>query len=435
MKIESRQLRIFIYSHKFLLIGLIVLLSYFEFSATLVENHSTVIPSQTDFKAVIPCPELVPSLEQILDQSENLSNQGILIETLDGGTQLAAMNIDHLYNPASGLKIPLSLAALERWGAEHRFRTSFYIDGEIDPDRKALNGNLILYSEGDPTLRVNALINLIRDLKQFDIRNVNGDLIINGPFSLNSLFSYEKSIQIARQKLSQNGIYIHGEVYSGAVNGELLVSYHSDPLIDILWYQNAFSVNAIAERLGELLGGPDGLTLYLVRYAGLELEDIFITHTSGLDYNRITPRGMIKILRKLYRWCEENHYAIDQIMPVAGIDGGTLHRRFKEIDYRGGILAKTGTLVETDLGVSALVGFINTQAYGVLVFGIFNSHGDVLTFQRWQNNFVKNIINRAGGIVPFREFPLEGRFVYDYQKSANKFNLSSESNTPISYFD
>lgn len=435
MKIESRQLRIFFYSHKLILVSLILLLSYFEFSATMVENKPTGIPPQTDFKAVIPCPELVSSLEQILYQSDNLSNQGIIIETLDGGTQLASLNTDQLYNPASGLKIPLSLAALERWGAEHRFRTSFYIDGELDADRNVLNGNLILYSEGDPTLRVNALVNLIRDLRQYHIQKVNGDLIIDGPFSLNSLYSYDKSIQIVRQKLQQNGVSIKGEVYAGTVTGKLMVSHFSDPLIDILWYQNAFSVNAIAERLGELIGGPDGLTLYLVRYTGLELEDIFITHTSGLDYNRITPRGMIKVLRKLYRWCEENRYGIDQVMPVAGIDGGTLHRRFQEMDYRGGILAKTGTLVETDLGVSALVGFINTQAYGVLVFGIFNSHGDVLTFQRWQNNFVKGIINRAGGIVPFREFPLEGRFVYDFRKPQNKFNISTDVNHSVSYFD
>ncbi len=435
MKIEPRQVRIFIYHHKFLFIGLIVLLSYFEFSATMVENQPTVIPSQTDFKAIIPCPELLSSLGEILDQPDNLSNQGILIETLDGGTQLANLNMDHLYNPASGLKIPLSLAALERWGAEHRFQTSFYIDGEIDSFRRVLNGNLILYSEGDPTLRVNALMSLIQDLKQFGFQKINGDLIISGPFSLNSLFSYEKSIQIVRQKLNQSGINIKGEIYQGTVTGKLLVSHHSDPLIDILWYQNAFSVNPIAERLGELLGGPDGLTLYLVRYTGLELEDIFITHTSGLDYNRITPRGMIKVLRKLYRWCEENRYAIDQIMPVAGIDGGTLHRRFQELDYRGGILAKTGTLVETDLGVSALIGFINTQTYGILVFGIFNSHGDVFTFQRWQNNFVKGIINRAGGVVPFREFPIEGRLVYDFKKPQNNFNLTTEPQPSVFYLE
>lgn len=435
MKIAPRQLRIFIYHHKFLLFGLILLLSCFEFSVTMIENQPDVIPSHTDFKAIIPCPELLPSLGQILDNPENLSNQGIIIETLDGGTQLASLNVDHLSNPASGLKIPLSLAALERWGAEHRFRTSFYIDGEIDTFHKVLNGNLILYSEGDPTLRVNMLVNLIQDLKQFGFHKVNGDLIICGPFSLNSLFTYEKSIHIAQQKLHQNGIYIQGEVYQGTEQGRLLISHYSDQLIDILWYQNAFSVNPIAERLGELLGGPDGLTLYLVKYIGLELEDIFITHTSGLDYNRITPRGMIKILRRLYRWCEENRYAIDQIMPVAGIDGGTLHRRFQEADYRGGILAKTGTLVETDLGVSALIGFINTQTYGVLVFCIFNSHGDVLTFQRWQNNFVKSIIDRAGGIVPFREFPVEGRLVYEFKKPQNNFNTAIEPPTSISYFD
>jgi len=394
--------------------GVIFLISfaYFTISDTTAVNYPAAIPKRNHFKAIIPCPELAETWQPLENDGCLMTNQGILIETLDGGCQLAAVNENQLFNPASALKLATSLAALEKWGPAHRFRTAFYADGFIDCQTHTLNGDLILYSEGDPTFRVGMAAGLIKKLMQLGIRQVTGNLIINGPFSINSNFDGVQSAQRVLQKMQRLGLRIKGDIWWEKRTGHLLLSHYSKSLLDIIWFQNAHSSNPIAERLGDALGGTEALTLYLIQYVGLELEEILITHTSGLDYNRITLRGMLKILRKLYQWCQQNDVAVEKILPAAGVDPSTVTHRFHQDPYRGGILAKTGTLLETDCGVSALVGFIQTPKYGLLVFALFNTHGDVLTYQRWQNTFLKALVDRSGGVIPFKAVPEAVEYVY-----------------------
>jgi len=420
-----------LYRYNLFIISVILVIGYFSFSATSVKNYPQIIPIKSIYKATIPCPELIPTLSEIDEEKNFLNYQGVVIESLDGGLQLAHLNAEHQLNPASGMKVITTLAALDKWGINHRFRTSFYANGQVNRQRQTLEGDLVLYSEGDPTFRISTMRNLAKKLRRIGIRKVTGDLVIDGPFSIDSEYTYSKSVKIAKRRLSRAGIRINGEVTVGKADGTLLLSHLSDKLIDIIWVQNAHSVNAIAERFGEILGGPEAVMLYLIQYVGLDQNDIFITYTSGLDYNRITPNGMLKVLRKLYQWCQKNDVTIDQIMPAAGLDPSTVGRRFSEPEYRGGILAKTGTLLVTDDGVSTLVGFINTKKYGMLVFGLFNSHGDVRTFHGWQNNFLKGIINRAGGIIPFRETPQVEKNIYTAQRIIHHYNPSQQRQSDL----
>lgn len=387
---------------KFCILGIFTVCAYLFFSATNAGNSVYAPLISYQYKAIIPCPELSETMSPLLDKGCLLADQGVLVETLDGGIQLAALNPNNKFNPASALKIATTLAALEKWGTEHQFITSFAVDGFIDSRKKTLYGNLEVISDGDPTFQVSSIGSMASQLKEQGIQCVNGDLLIDGPFSVSCDFSCFESAERLRKKLIRLGIRITGDIVWGNHKGQIIVSHASPKLLDILQFQNARSVNPIAERLGENLGGTDALTLYLVQNAGLELEEVFITHTSGLDYNRISVNGMVKILRKLYAWCKKHDVPLDSLMPVAGVDPSTVAGRFRGDSYRGGIIAKTGTLLETDSGVSTLVGFINTQKYGMLVFALFNSHGDVMTFHGWQNDFVQQIIDKSDGVIPFR---------------------------------
>jgi D-alanyl-D-alanine carboxypeptidase/D-alanyl-D-alanine-endopeptidase (penicillin-binding protein 4) len=123
-----------------------------------------------------------------------------------------------------------------------------------------------------------------------------------------------------------------------------------------------------------------------------------LTHTSGLDFNRITPRGTVKIFRELVYWLNLNNMQPQDILPVAGMDVGTLQRRFTSLDYRGGIIAKTGTLPGTDGGVSTLAGILYTREKGPILFAIFNSNGSVTTYRKLQDDFLKKFITECGGI-------------------------------------
>jgi D-alanyl-D-alanine carboxypeptidase len=86
-------------------------------------------------------------------------------------------------------------------------------------------------------------------------------------------------------------------------------------------------------------------------------------------------------------------------MPVAGIDKGTLENRFDTDFSTGSVVGKTGTLGQTDAGVSSLAGELNTRN-GKYLFVIFNQRGSVSRFRAFQNNFVSLVQGQFGGAAP-----------------------------------
>jgi D-alanyl-D-alanine carboxypeptidase len=118
-----------------------------------------------------------------------------------------------------------------------------------------------------------------------------------------------------------------------------------------------------------------------------------INHTSGLDFNRITPRTSVTVLRKMIDLLKTYRMRLEDIMPVAGVDVGTLNGRFRAPGMAGAIVAKTGTLHDTDNGVSALQGVIYSESYGPLLFGIFNMGGDVAYFRQQQDRFLNDVVD------------------------------------------
>jgi hypothetical protein len=89
----------------------------------------------------------------------------------------------------------------------------------------------------------------------------------------------------------------------------------------------------------------------------------------------------------------------EDVMAVAGIDSGTLRGRLCREDVRGAVVAKTGTLVSIDNGVSTLVGIAYTRAHGPLLFAVFNSGGNVQAYRRLQDQFIERLIAEEGGAL------------------------------------
>jgi D-alanyl-D-alanine carboxypeptidase len=180
------------------------------------------------------------------------------------------------------------------------------------------------------------------------------------------------------------------------MRGTKIASHLSSSLRDIVFVQNAHSINQSAERLGEAVGGPRAVEKFLVQEVGLGPAEVSISRTSGLDYNRITPHGTIALMRHLVGWLNLHNMLPEDIMPVAGIDPGTLRGRFTNVESRGAIVAKTGTLPGTEGGVSALAGIAYTTR-GPILFAIFNTRGPVATYRRLQDNLVKDLLAECGG--------------------------------------
>jgi D-alanyl-D-alanine carboxypeptidase/D-alanyl-D-alanine-endopeptidase (penicillin-binding protein 4) len=177
----------------------------------------------------------------------------------------------------------------------------------------------------------------------------------------------------------------------------LLAVHTSLPLMRVLKGQNDFSNNWMATVIGEMVGGPDAVDRFLENSIGLRNDEVRIVTSSGLGSNLISPRAMAQILRKLTAYLGKQQIGLDQLLPVAGVDHGTLERRYNDA-FRGSVVAKTGTLHS----VSALAGVANTRGRGPLVFVIFNHGGSPATFRIIQDETLRKIITLCGGPVAVR---------------------------------
>jgi D-alanyl-D-alanine carboxypeptidase/D-alanyl-D-alanine-endopeptidase (penicillin-binding protein 4) len=75
---------------------------------------------------------------------------GVLIKSLDSGDIWYQQNSQKVFMPASNEKIITTSAALLNLGPYYRFETKVYYTGEINDS--VLNGDLVVWSNGDPTL-------------------------------------------------------------------------------------------------------------------------------------------------------------------------------------------------------------------------------------------------------------------------------------------
>ena len=359
--------------------------------------------------------------------------QGVLVETLSGKV-VASQFADQQFNPASAVKLATALAALRTLGPQHRFATGVWSDGALDKTTGTLNGSLYI-SGRDPSFHYEHAILLARELNKIGITKVTGDLIVSPGFTMNfsssargsggqlydtldaslryaeaiRAWQYERTLLNDRESLGSNpSVAVMGEVTVGPVtpNAKLLLTQKSSPLVDILKVLLCYSNNFMAARIGESLGGPESVKRQLVALLGIGPDEIKLSSLSGLGVNRISPRVMMKIVRALRVELQKNHLSPSDILPVAGIDPGTLQERFTGPAWRGSVIAKTGTLTHTDGGASALVGQMRAANGEVLLFVIFNQRGSVYRFRENQDYLVMLIQNSRGGPKPFEYKPL-----------------------------
>jgi D-alanyl-D-alanine carboxypeptidase len=144
----------------------------------------------------------------------------------------------------------------------------------------------------------------------------------------------------------------------------------------------------------------------------------------------------MKILRALRNELQKNRLSPADIMPVAGIDPGTLEDRFTGPAWQGSVIAKTGTLLRTDGGASSLVGQMKTAKGEVLLFVILNQGGNVLRFRDNQDYLVMQVQNSRGGPKAFSYKPLaltmklsDTESVYGSASSEFEPNLKRPTNT------
>ena len=363
-------------------------------------------------------------------------NQGFIVTTLKGEV-LAEHNADRLFNPASVTKIATSLTAISRLGPDFKFRTSLYTDGTLDPATGVLHGSLYVIGSGDPALFPENAMMIADKLNRSGIREVDGNLVVLGQFFFNFSTAREASAKAFRAVLTPDtwtaqakasytrflairsaedrdsgsqkapplsgppSLKINGQTISDpTVNTSKLspLAVHTSlPLLRVLKGLNDFSNNWMATVIGNLVGGPDAVERFLKTEVGFKDDEVSFATSSGLGANAISPRGTITMLRKLITYLEGKGLVPAEILPVAGVDAGTLERRFTDV-YRGSVVAKTGTLSS----VSALAGVAYTRQRGPLLFVIYNHGGNAHRFRAAQDETIKKVITLYGGPAPVR---------------------------------
>jgi serine-type D-Ala-D-Ala carboxypeptidase/endopeptidase (penicillin-binding protein 4) len=359
--------------------------------------------------------------------------QGVLIETLDGKV-VSEQAADQAFNPASSIKLATALVALHTFGPNYRFTTGFWTDGSFDKASGQIVGNLYVTGR-DPSFHHEHAIRIAQQLNALGIRTVTGDLVVAPGFTMNFNWSARSSGDLLYDTLDSTlrsgealrawtyerttlgdqsslqtvpSLTVKGVVHVGlvAAGARLLLTHRSSKLTDVLKVLLCYSNNFMAERIGESLGGRESVMRQLVAMLGTPPEEVQFGSLSGLGVNRVTPRAMMKIFRGLRTELQKNKLMPADIMPVAGIDPGTLEDRFTGPAWQGSVIAKTGTLVRTDGGASSLVGQMRTARGGTLLFVIMNQHGNVLRFRSNQDYLVMQVQNSRGGPKAFNYKPL-----------------------------
>lgn len=348
--------------------------------------------------------------------AENLVgvDQGVFVEAEDGRV-LAAVQARRPFHPASLSKIPTTLALLEALGPEYRFATKILHTG--GRDGAAVDGDLLIRGGGDPYLISESGLLIAAALKSRGIAKIRGRVRVEGPLFFNwheqgtaalvatitgsageEAFAAARALdpELVGTERAELALAVAGADLPKS-SAQSLFAWQSPPLRRILKELNTYS-NNIFEPTVRVVGGKAMVQQAAQRAApDLHAEEIRIDNAAGLGRtNRLSPRAVVALLAALEARLAASGLLLRDVLPVAGVDPGTLAERFVAPELRGVLVAKTGTIPSQR--VSALAGVINTERYGRVRFAILNHTIPVQEARRRQDALVAELVREAGGV-------------------------------------
>ncbi len=360
-------------------------------------------------------------------------------ETLKGEV-LQSRRADLPFNPASLVKVGTTLWALDRLGAEHRYRTVFGVAGEWDKQTGRLVGSLVVQGWGDPDMQPENIFLIARQLNRLRLHRVEGWLHIDGDFWIGWENGVANRVLDPRNRADRMGrrlravldprrwdpstraaweemcerrgwdpsdpprVEIVGPIRRGApVDWTPLLVHRSNPLPVLLRRFNVYSNNDII-RIADGLGGSDGLEAYLEAKLGLQPQALELETASGEERNRLTARTGVQLMRSFVEKVGELGLAPSDVLPVIGCDPGSTDRKFPMLaraESAGCFVVKTGTLINTDGGVAVLGGVFSTPANEIVIFCIAarQTGWDEPHWRGLQQSWLADLSDAAGGAV------------------------------------
>jgi D-alanyl-D-alanine carboxypeptidase/D-alanyl-D-alanine-endopeptidase (penicillin-binding protein 4) len=354
-------------------------------------------------------------------------DQGVYVEAADGKV-LLEQGAARPVHPASVSKVPTTLALLRKLGPEHRFVTTFSTSGRVVDG--ALLGDLLVVGGGDPSLVDEDALLIADRLFELGIRQVVGNLQLRGtltfdwqsdddgsrlrralsgstsPAALATVRAWQlenpSGLAPSPGSLKPQGIRfepaaalpaadIAGPGATGLPKERPLIIHRSQPLLALAKSLNDYSNNIFKPLADEAGGAASVESLARSAVPAAMRGEITLGDGAGTDArNRLSPRVTVNLLRALDKELHATGHALFDILPVAGIDEGTLRHRLDGPEEAGRVVGKTGTF--GDYGASALVGAISTSDQGTVYFAILNHGVPVPEARRRQDRFVRSLL-------------------------------------------
>lgn len=338
------------------------------------------------------------------------ADQGVYVETEDG-TVLVAQAAERAVHPASVSKVPTTLALLRKLGADYRFPTRFAGSGPLRDG--ALQGDLVVEGSGDPFfVDENALLVLLA-LRGIGLQRVAGDVAVRGPLLFNwttpgaagrleqtlagrvppAAWSAVRAAEAARADapVKVPALAFGNARLAAASAPSLLVTHLSQPLVPLVKALNGYSNNIFAP-FADAAGGIASVQAVARESVPAAMRDeITLGDGAGANpRNRMSPRAAVALLRALNVELAKSRNTLADVLPVAGIDEGTLRHRLDKAGELGHVVGKTGTY--GDYGACALAGALLTKAHGVVYFAVLNHNVPIDVARRRQDSFVRALL-------------------------------------------
>jgi D-alanyl-D-alanine carboxypeptidase/D-alanyl-D-alanine-endopeptidase (penicillin-binding protein 4) len=166
-------------------------------------------------------------------------------------------------------------------------------------------------------------------------------------------------------------------------------------LRDVVKALNGYS-NNVFHQFSDTIGGPARVEAVARSVVGPEQSgEIRLDNGAGAGTtNRLSPRVTVAILDALAAELAGHGLDLTDVLPVSGIDAGTLRDRLDDGGLRGALVGKTGTY--GSVGACALAGVVATQRWGRVTFAILNRDVAVPEARRRQDAFVRALVAEAG---------------------------------------
>lgn len=124
---------------------------------------------------------LPPEIDAALQQAGIPdSHIGLVLQPIEAEKPELTWGEQRSLNPASVMKLVTTLAALDSLGPAYNWKTRLLYEGEIS--QGVLKGTLVLQGGGDPSLTLERLWLLLRELRLRGIREIRGDILLDQSF-------------------------------------------------------------------------------------------------------------------------------------------------------------------------------------------------------------------------------------------------------------